>query len=259
MHEESGLAQQRGGRRPAGRPTGKPGAIEPFTRRTVELALKTQADDAIGHVNGLRQEHPGLSQVELVRKLEAEFRKKARGIGRATGAAGTPRSTTATSSTGKETLEAAVFYVLAVAEAHDSPHSKLGYRENLVRSVLLAENTDKAIRALASRTAPHWAGKMVARIPEAAYQPINKVMGPDFIVLSGHSGVIVIDEWAERGVGAGLGLATNTAYAWWVIRNCRKAFKSPDTAVDPEAVIVEEDIIVPDDVLDEGKSGPARG
>lgn len=252
------MAEQTGRRRPAGKPTGKPASIEPFTKRTVELALKSQADDAIDHVNWLRKEHPGLPQADLVRKLETEFRKRVRRIGRESGAAGTPRSTTGTTSTGTETLEAAVFFVLAAAEAYNSPHSELRHREDLVRSVLLARSTDKAIRALASRTAPYWAGKAVAKIPETAYKPINKVMGPDFIVLSGQSGVFVIDEAAERGVGAGIGWATNGLFALWVVRASRKAFKSPDSAIDLEAVIVEEDIIVPDDVLDEGKTGPAR-
>lgn len=248
------MAEQTGRRRPAGRPT----TIEPFTRQTIERALKTKAEDAIDHVNCLRQEHPGLSQADLVRKLEAGFWKKARRIGSESGAAGTPRSTTAPTSAGTETLDAAVFFVLAIAEAHHSPHSELRHREDLVRSVLLAKSTDKAISALASRTAPYWAGLAVARIRETAYKPINRVMGDGFIVPPGGSGAIVIDEAAERVVGAGLGWATNTAYALWVVRASRKAFKSPDSAVDLEAVIVEEDIIVPDDVLDEGKSGPAR-
>lgn len=253
--EESGLTQQRSGRGPAGKSRG---TIQPFTRRTVELALKTQADGAIDHVSWLRQEQPGLPQADIVRKLEAEFWKKARRIGRESGAAGTPRSTTGTTSTGTETLEAAVFFVLAVAEAYDSPHSELRHREDLVRSVLLARNTDKAISALASRTAPHWAGMAVAKIPETAYKPINKVLGDDFIVLSGQSGSFVIDEAAERGVGAALGWVTNTAFAWWVIRASRKSFKSPESADNLEAVVVE-DIIKPDDVTDEGKSGPTRG
>ncbi|MCI9870518.1 hypothetical protein [Arthrobacter humicola] len=250
------MTQRRSGRRPAAKPKG---TIEPFTRRTVELALKTQADDAIEYVNWLRQEHPGHSQADLVRKLETKFWKDARQIGRESGAAGTPRNTIGADSTGTETLEAAVFFVLAVAEANSSPHSELRYREELVRSVLLAKGTDKAIQALASRTAPHWAGKVVAKIPEAAYKPINNVMGPDFIVKSGQSGVIVIDEVAERGVGAGIGLATNTAFAWWVIRASRRAFKRPDSAVaDLGVVIIEEDVIDPDEVV-EGKAGPGRG
>lgn len=245
------MTQQRRGRRPAG----KPGTIQPSTRQTVELALRTQADDAITHVNWLRKEHYGLPQAELVRMLETKFRKDARQIGQQSGAAGTPQIRTGTTSPGRETLEAAVFFVLAVAEANDSPHSELGYREELVRSVLLARSTDKAIRALASRTAPHWAGKIVSKIPEATYKPINKVMGPDFIVPSGQSGVIVVDEWAEREVGAGIGWVTNTAFAWYVIRASRRAFNSPDSAVaDPDAVIVEEDVIAPPDVVDDRPS-----
>lgn len=250
------MTQQRGGRRPAG----KPGTIEPFTRQTVELALETKADDAIDHVNWLRKEHFGLPQADLVGMLETKFRKDVRQIGRKSGAAGTPRNIMGTASPGRETLEAAVFFVLAVAEAHDSPHSELAYREELVRSVLLARSTDKAIRALASRTAPHWAGKMVSKIPDATYKPINRVMGPDFIVPSGQSGVIVIDEWVEREVGAGIGWATNTAFAWYVIRASRRAFNNPDSAAaDPDAVIIEEDVIAPDDVVDEGMAGSARG
>lgn len=98
----------------------------------------------------------------------------------------------------------------------------------------------------------------VAKIRETAYKPINWVLGDGFIVPPGESGLIVVDEAAERVVGAGLGWATNSVFAWWLIRASRKAFKSPESTDDLEAVVVE-DIIVPDDVLDEGKAGPARG
>ncbi|UUL76327.1 hypothetical protein NG819_21150 [Pseudarthrobacter sp. Fe7] len=55
-----------------------------------------------------------------------------------------------------------MFYVLAATEAYEIPLSELDYREGVVRAVLLAKKADWLVNLLASKTAPHWAGKFVA-------------------------------------------------------------------------------------------------
>lgn len=264
LHEESGLAEQTGHRRPAGKPfSQRPGAVKPFTDQTVELALKTQAPRAIRYVKWLQKEDPHLSQTDLVKTLENKFRREALRIGRASGAAQASRDSARVAATdrsaGKATLEAAVFFILAVTEAHDIPLAELEFREKLVRSVLLAKGTDNAVRMLTSQVAPRLASQITAKIPASTFKPINNLVGYRLITKRGQTGTFVIEDLAASGVGSLIGIGTNTAFAWHVIRASRSSFKKPDL----EGVILDEGEDAPGpedniDIVDDGAPGPAR-
>lgn len=258
------MAEQTGRQRPGGKPRSqRPGAVKPFTDQTVELALKTQAPRAARYVKWLQKEDPNLSRTDIVKTLENKFRREALRIGRASGAAQASRDSAGVTATdrsaGKAVLEAAVFFILAVAEAQDIPLAELEFREELVRSVLLAKGTDNAVRLLTSQVAPRVASQITAKIPASTFKPINNLVGYRLITKRGQTGTFVIEDLAASGVGSLIGIGTNTAFAWHVIRASRSSFKKPDL----EGVILEdredtagrEDII---DIVDGGTPGPAR-
>ena len=258
MHEERGLAEQRQGRRPGGRPTGQASAaVDIFTEKTVEAALVSQASRAVGHVKRLRRADPNLSRDDLLKALEDRFYRATRRSGRAAGAAVSSGTASAISGTRKDTLEAAVFYVLAATEAYEIPLSELDYREGVVRAVLLAKKADWLVNLLASKTAPHWAGKFVAWLPEPATRRIgriNDVMGPEFVTEQGQGG-IVLEKVVEREVGSAFGWLTNTTFAWHVIRVTKGALNDLENDLALDGDIVGEDDGKPDD-MGSGTPGP---
>lgn len=245
IHEESSLTEHRGGRRPAGKPAVKaPAKAGPLTVQSVESALTTQAPRAVAHVRRIRKANPDMSREEILRRLETKFRLDAARTGRAAGAeASSGAGKAIDSGSGKATLEVAVFFVLAATEAYKVPLSELEYREEMVRAVLLVRKTDWAVRLLAARTAPHLAGKIMARIPASALRPINNVMGPRFMTLYGQSGGIVLADELEREVAGAFGSLTNSAFAWNVIRVTRQTLESSDFAFDVDGDIVDEDMV----------------
>lgn len=261
LHKERGLAEQTGRRKPARKPAGRrPEAVEPFTDQTVEVALKSQAPRAVRYVKWPRKEDPNLSQTDLVRTLETKFRREAVRIGRASGAPHASRDAARIAATdrsaGKATLESAVFFILAVTEAHDIPLVELEFRERLVRSVLLAKGSDNAVRMLASQAAPRLASRITAKIPASTFKPINNFVGYPLITKRGQTGTFVIEDLAASGVGSLIGFGTNAAFAWHVIRASRSSFKKPDL----DGVIFEGDAIEPEaiiDIVDDGTPGPA--
>lgn len=258
LHEEHGLAEQRQGRRPGGRPTGQASAaVDIFTEKTVETALVSQASRAVGHVKRLRRADPNLSRDDLLKALEDRFYRATRRSGRAAGAAVSSGTASAISGTRKDTLEAAVFYVLAATEAYEIPLSELDYREGVVRAVLLAKKADWLVNLLASKTAPHWAGKFVAWLPEPATRRIgriNDVMGPEFVTEQGQGG-IVLEKVVEREVGSAFGWLTNTTFAWHVIRVTKGALNDLENDLAIDGDIVGEDDGEPDD-MGSGTPGP---
>lgn len=254
------MAQQRGGRSSGRRPAGQASAaVEIFTKKTVEAALVSQTHRAVGHVHRLRQANPSLSRDDLIKVLVDEFYEAAKQSGLSAGAAISSGSAAAVSETRKETLEAAVFFVLAATEAYEIPLSELEYREGVVRAVLLAKNADWLVNLLASKTAPHWAGKFVAWLPEPAARRISRIndfMGPGFIVDQGE-GDIVIEKVVERGVGSTFGWLINTTFAWHVVRVTKGALNDLERSLALDGDIVGEDDGEPDDIVDSGTQGPA--
>lgn len=252
------MAQQRGsrsGRRPSGQASA---AVEVFTKKTVEAALVSQAHRAVGRVHRLRRADPKLSRDDLIKVLEDDFYEAAKRSGLSAGEAISSGSASAVSGTRKETLEAAVFFVLAATEAYEIPLSELEYREGVVRAVLLAKNADWLVNLLASKTAPHLAGKFVAWLPEPATRRIsriNDVMGPGFVVDQGEGG-FVIEKLVERGVGSAFGVITNAAFAWNVIRVTKGALHDLERSLALDGDIVGEDDGEPDDIVDSGTRGP---
>lgn len=250
------MAEQTGRRRPAGRPAGPGrGTIEPFTAQTVEAALKSQAHRAVRHVVRLRNEEPDLSDADILKKLEGKFRRDAFEIGRKAGAAaaseGTDGTATIETIAGRLTLESAVFYVLAATEAYEVPLTELEDREDLVRAVLLAEGTNKAVRRLASRAAPHVARKIVVKIPASSFKPINDAFGYRVVTKRGQTGDIVLEDAAAKITGGLIGIGTHVLFTQNVIRVTKRTLEGIRTASVREGDVLDES----DDIGDDGISG----
>ncbi|TSE15712.1 hypothetical protein B1A87_007150 [Arthrobacter sp. KBS0703] len=251
------MAQQSRGRKQAGRPAGPGrGAIEPFTAQTVDAALKSQAHRAVRHVVRLRNEHPDLSDADILKKLESKFRRDAFEIGRKAGAAaaseGTAPTATVDTIAGRLTLESAVFFVLAATEAYEVPLAELEDREDLVRAVLLAEGTNKAVRRLASRAAPHVARKIVVKIPASSFKPINDAFGYRIVTKRGQTGDIVLEDAAAKIAGSLIGIGTHVLFTQNVIRVTKRTLEGIREASGRKGDVLDE----PVEVVDEGTSGP---
>lgn len=229
---------RRSKRKPAGKVVVK---ATTHTVQTVEAALKIETPRAVDYVKKMRKANPGMSRADLLQILESKFRLDAALSGREAGAAIFSGAASAAFAR-KETLEVAVFFVVAATEAYGIPLSALEYRKELVRAVLLVKKSDWAASLLATRTAPHWAGKIVARIPDSSTRRINAVMGEKFFTLEDADGGIVLAEAVERELASTFGSLANSAFAWNVMRVTRRTLESSELAFGIDGDVVDEDL-----------------
>ena len=69
----------------------------------------------------------------------------------------------------------------------------------------------------AGRTAPHWGGQVVKKIPIETVRAVNKVLGKNFVTKAGRQGIVVLGKWIPYGIGALIGGTANLAVSQGVI------------------------------------------
>jgi hypothetical protein len=173
------------------------GAAEAFIW-IVESALKSQAIPAASYVRHLRAKNPRLTPSGLVRKLDLQLLTAATGTGIAAGASaaapGVGKAFTTAITVGGPAVsaQAAVFYILAMAEVHQIPAIDIEHRRKLALSVLLGAGAETALPKFTHRTSKHWTRKTLKAIPGSALKPINDVFHQNFITKEGKTGTIVL-------------------------------------------------------------------
>lgn len=200
-------------------------------RSTVEAgftkALKVQQPLAAANVERLRRVHPDATARELVILLDRYFLAAVTTSGSGAGAAGAFPGVgiPAALADALAFTEAATLYVLCLAEIHDLHPEDIERRRLLVQTVLIGDSAVHALGKVTDKTGKHWAKVIVEKIPMAAIDKANKVLGPRFITKYGtKQGTLVLSKQLPLGIGIVLGGGANHLVGRGIIASARKIF-----------------------------------
>jgi hypothetical protein len=238
----------------------EPVASDHFLIRMVDAALTAQAPLAVSYVAKLRAGAKDLSPAHVLKQLERQLLAATTSSGAAVGGAaaapgvGTAAALALTLGETAVSLQASVFYILAVAEVHQVRLAEVERRRTLVLAVLLGNGAEKAIHKVAERTGQHWARHTLDAIPAASLRQINKYIGRNFVTKYGtKQGIIVLGKVVPFGFGAVIGGGANFLVGRTIIEASRRAFGKPRTAFAP----AEERFEDPNDYVSDDRLEPA--
>jgi len=204
--------------------------------RLFNKALEIQALSVEGRIAKLRRDDPNGTPAQITRRLNSEFRAFTVTTGAAVGGAaavpgiGTAAAIAISGAECATFLEASIFYVLARSEISGIATEDIERRRLLIMAILLGNSGEKSIAKVAGRTAPHWGGQVVKKIPIETVRAINKVLGKNFVTKAGRQGIVVLGKWIPYGIGALIGGTANLAVSQGVIISANKAFgPAPET------------------------------
>jgi hypothetical protein len=213
-----------------------PGAAARALSNILERGARVQTPAVEAYVQRLRRAIPGASPAEIVTKLEKRYLAAVMASGAAVGSAATfPGIGTiaALSAVAGETvvfLEATAVFVLAVAAVHGIPAGHREHRRALVLSVLVGDDSKRALRDLVGpgRTSGGWLGESTAALPLPLVSQLNNRLLRYFARRYAlKRGAIAFGKILPMGIGAVIGGGGNRVMGKKIIGNARRAFGPP--------------------------------
>ena len=217
-------------------PEENPGVAAKALSQIIERGARVQGPAVRAYVNRLREQNPQASPAEIVAKLEKQYMAAVMASGAAVGStAAFPGIGTlvAMSAVAGETvvfLEATALYVLAVAEVHGIPAEHRERRRALVLSVLVGEDSKRAIADLLGpgRTSGAWVSDGAATLPLPALSQLNSRLLRYFVKrYTLKRGALAFGKMLPVGVGAVVGGVGNRFMGKKIVANAHKAFGTP--------------------------------
>ncbi|BBY14722.1 hypothetical protein [Mycolicibacterium litorale] len=214
----------------------KPGAAAKVLSQIIERSSRVQAPAIKAYVDRVRGGDRNASPAEIVKKLEKQYMAAVMASGAAVGsAAALPGigTLTAMSAVAGETvvfLEATSLFVLAVAEVHGIPAHERERRRALVLSVLVGEDSKRAVADLlgAGRTSGAWITDGAATLPLPAVSQLNSRLLKYFVKrYTLKRGALAFGKVLPVGIGAVVGGLGNRMMGKRIIENARSAFGAP--------------------------------
>ncbi len=215
---------------------GRPKASTRALAQVIERSSRVQGPAAQAYVARLRRTYPGASPVELVAKLEKHYLTALTASGAAVGSAATfpgVGTLTAMSAGAGETVffvEATAVFVLAKAVVHNIPADHRERRRALVLSVLVGDDSRRAIGELIgpARTNGGWLAEGMASLPVPTLARLNTRMLRYFVKrYTVRRGALMFGKMLPVGIGAVVGGAGNRMVGKKIVRNAREAFGAP--------------------------------
>ncbi|HYZ67048.1 MAG TPA: hypothetical protein VE666_04450 [Mycobacterium sp.] len=214
----------------------KTGAAAKVLSQIIERGSRVQAPAIKAYVDRLREHNPSAAPADIVKKLEKHYLAAVTGSGAAVGsAAALPGigTLTAMSAVAGETvvfLEATAVYVLALAEVYGIPADHRERRRALVLSVLVGEDSKRAVADLIGpgRTRGAWLSDGAATLPLPVVSQLNSRLLRYFVKrYTLRRGVIAFGKLLPVGIGAVVGGMGNRMMGKRIVANARAAFGSP--------------------------------
>ena len=214
----------------------RPKASARALAQVLERSSRIQGPAAEAYVARLRRAHPGASPAEIVVKLEKRYLAALTASGAAVGSAATfpgVGTLTAMSAGAGETvffLEATAVFVLARAVVYGIPADHRERRRALVLSVLVGDDSRRAIGELIgpARTHGGWLAEGMASLPLSTLGRLNTQLLKYFVKrYTVRRGALMFGKMLPVGIGAAIGGAGNRIIGKKIIRNARQAFGVP--------------------------------
>jgi hypothetical protein len=218
------------------KPDENPSLAARVLTQVLERGTRVQGPAIEAYVQRLRRANPDASPADIVAKLEKHYLAAVMASGAAVGsAAAFPGigTLTAMSAVAGETvvfLEATAVFVLAVADVYGIPAGHRERRRALVLSVLVGEDSRRAIADLVGpgRTRGAWLTDAAATLPLPALSQLNNRLLKYFVKRYAlRRSTLVVGKMLPAGVGAVIGGVGNRVMGKRIIANARKAFGPP--------------------------------
>jgi hypothetical protein len=213
-----------------------PGAAAKVLSQIIERGARVQAPAVKAYVDRLRAHTPDATPAEIVTKLEKHYLAAVMASGAAVGSAaalpgiGTLAALSAVAGETVVFLEATAVYVLAVAEVHGIPADHRERRRALVLSVLVGEDSKRAVADLIGpgRTSGAWLADGAATLPLPAVSQLNSRLLKYFVKrYTLKRGAIAFGKLLPVGIGAVVGGVGNRLMGKRIVANARNAFGNP--------------------------------
>ncbi|MGX9787254.1 hypothetical protein [Mycobacterium sp. MMS18-G62] len=213
-----------------------PGAAAKILSQILERGSRVQAPAIKAYVDRLRERNHDATPAEIAKKLEKHYLAAVMASGAAVGsAAAFPGigTLTAIGAVAGETvvfLEATSVYVLALAEVYGIPADHRERRRALVLSVLVGEDSKRAVADLLGpgRTSGAWVSEGAATLPLPAVTQLNSRLMRYFVKrYTLRRGAIAFGKLLPVGIGAVVGGVGNRMMGKKIIANARNAFGNP--------------------------------
>jgi hypothetical protein len=191
-------------------------------------ALNSQQSVAASNVARLRRVHPDKSPAELISYLNKAYLGAVTLTGAGAGAAAiVPNVVVQVPAAVADLLsflEASVLYTLSVAEVHSVHLEDAEKRKLLVMAVLIGDTAAaRVFDGLIEKTVPYWGKLIVDKIPMAAINTANKILGPRFITKYGtKQGTLVLAKQVPATIGVAIGAGGNHIFGWGTIRAAKR-------------------------------------
>jgi len=213
-----------------------PGAAARALSNILERGARVQAPAVEAYVQRLRRTIPGATPADIVTRLEKRYLAAVMASGAAVGSAaalpgvGTIAALSAVAGETVVFLEATAVFVLAVAEVHGIPAGHREHRRALVLSVLVGDDSKRAVRDLVGpgRTGGGWLGESTAALPLPMVSQLNNRLLRYFAKRYAlRRGAIAFGKVLPMGIGAVVGGGGNRMMGKKIIGNARRAFGPP--------------------------------
>ncbi len=217
---------------------GRPKASARALAQVIERSYRIQGPAAEAYVARLREAGRGAGPAEVVAKLERRYVAMVTVSGMAVGAAATipgVGTLSALSAAAAETvafLEATAFYVLALAVVHGIPADHRERRRALVLSVLVGDNSKRAVADLIGpgRTNGAWVAEGMSALPLSSMSMLNSRLLKTWVKrYTLRRGALMFGKMLPVGIGVVVGAVGNYLAGKRIARNARHAFGAPPT------------------------------
>ncbi len=215
---------------------GRPKASVRALAQVIERSYRIQGPAAEAYVGRLRDAGRGAGPAQVVAKLEKRYVAMVTASGMAVGAAATipgVGTLSALSAAAAETvafLEATAFYVLALAVVYGIPADHRERRRALVLSVLVGDNSKRAVADLVGpgRTSGAWAAEGLSALPLSSMSLLNSRLLKTWVKrYTLRRGALMFGKMLPIGIGVVIGAIGNYFAGKRIARNARHAFGPP--------------------------------
>jgi hypothetical protein len=214
-------------------PAEDPGVAAKVLSQIIERGARVQGPAVKAYVDRLREHNPNATPAEIVGKLDKQYMATVMASGAAVGSAaaypgiGTLVAMSAVAGETVVFLEATALYVLAVAEVHGIPAEHRERRRALVLSVLVGEDSKRAVAELIGpgRTSGAWVSDGAATLPLPALSQLNSRLLRYFVKrYTLKRGALAFGKMLPVGIGAVVGGVGNRLMAKKIVANAHQAF-----------------------------------
>lgn len=199
----------------------------------IEQALNKQQPVVAARIAAVRGKRPESSPAEVVTALGRSYQLAVAATGGVGGAIailpaiGTVASLATAGAEAIAALDAAILYVLAVAEIHSLPTDTPERRRALVLGVVLGESGQAVLRKVTGKSGD-WAQDITDTLPLTKLGPLNSSLTRWFVKrYIVRQSVLAVGRALPLGIGVVIGAVGNIVIARAVIRAAERAFGPP--------------------------------